>query len=113
MPNTANTDFKRILLRHNRRRWLSRTIGSWPFLVWLALVALCAVLYLGNAQYGLLPGNCIPTHHEVAPFLIMLGGFLARKGDGEPGVKTLWLGMQRLRDFVAGVEHMQAITNAG
>ena len=27
-----------------------------------------------------------------------LGGFLARKGDGEPGVKTIWLGLQRVRD---------------
>ena len=29
-----------------------------------------------------------------------------------PGVKTVWLGMQRLRDFVEGMEHMQAIYNA-
>jgi hypothetical protein len=55
----------------------------------------------------------VPTIREVIRQIAMLGGFLARKGDGEPGVKTLWLGMQRLRDFVAGVEHMQAITNAG
>jgi hypothetical protein len=32
-----------------------------------------------------------------------LGGFLARKGDGEPGVKTIWLGMQRILDFSAGI----------
>ncbi|AVQ70482.1 hypothetical protein B5D77_03205 [Microcystis sp. MC19] len=28
-----------------------------------------------------------------------LGGFLARKGDGEPGVKTIWLGLRRLHDI--------------
>ena len=28
-----------------------------------------------------------------------LGGFLARKGDGEPGWQTLWLGFQRLKDM--------------
>ena len=39
----------------------------------------------------------------------MLGGFLGRKGDGEPGVKTFWLGFQRIRDFVEGVEHMRTI----
>jgi hypothetical protein len=39
----------------------------------------------------------------------MLGGFLARKGDGEPGVKTLWLGFARLSSFVRGVEQMRAI----
>ena len=33
----------------------------------------------------------------------MLGGFLARKGDGEPGVKTIWIGLQRIMDFAAGV----------
>ena len=30
-----------------------------------------------------------------------LGGFLARKGDGEPGVKTLWRGLSRLDDIAA------------
>jgi hypothetical protein len=29
------------------------------------------------------------------------GGFLGRKGDGEPGTQTLWLGLQRLDDIVA------------
>ena len=33
----------------------------------------------------------------------MLGGFLARKGDGEPGVNTIWIGLQRVVDFAAGV----------
>lgn len=33
--------------------------------------------------------------------IAMLGGFLGRKGDGEPGVKTLWRGLRRLNDMVA------------
>ena len=37
----------------------------------------------------------------------MLGGFLARKGDGEPGVKTLWTGLQRVTDFAAGLRFMR------
>lgn len=53
-----------------------------------------------------------PSIREVVRQIAMLGGFLGRKGDGEPGVKTLWLGMQRLRDFVEGMEHMQAICDA-
>ena len=40
------------------------------------------------------------------------GGFLARKGDGEPGVKTLWLGMQRVMDFAAGVRFMRESDSA-
>ena len=50
-----------------------------------------------------------PTIREVIRRIAMLGGFLGRKGDGEPGVKTLWLGFQRIRDFVEGVEHMRSI----
>jgi len=33
-----------------------------------------------------------------------LGGFLGRKGDGEPGVKTLWRGYQRLQDLLLGYQ---------
>ena len=50
-----------------------------------------------------------PSIPEVIRQVAMLGGFLGRKGDGEPGVKTLWLGFQRIRDFVEGVEHMRTI----
>ena len=50
-----------------------------------------------------------PSIREVIRQVAMLGGFLGRKGDGEPGVKTLWLGFQRIRDFVEGVEHMRTI----
>ena len=45
-----------------------------------------------------------PTVREVVRLIAQLGGFLARKGDGEPGVKSLWLGFQALRHFVSGVE---------
>jgi hypothetical protein len=36
-----------------------------------------------------------------------LGGFLGRKRDGEPGVRALWRGYQRLQDMVAGF-HLNA-----
>lgn len=55
----------------------------------------------------------MPTIREVIRQIAMLGGFLGRKGDGEPGVKTLWLGFQRVRDFVEGVEHMRQLQNSG
>lgn len=55
------------------------------------------------------PPKTPPTLREVVRLIAQLGGFLARKGDGEPGVKSLWLGIQRLRDFVFGVEHMREI----
>ena len=39
-----------------------------------------------------------------------LGGFLARKGDGDPGPKALWIGLQRTRDFVLALNAREAVT---
>ncbi len=38
-----------------------------------------------------------------------LGGFLGSKGDGELGVKTLWLGWPRVRGFVEGLEYARKL----
>jgi hypothetical protein len=54
-----------------------------------------------------------PRLNEVLRRVAMLGGFLARKGDGEPGVKTIWLGLQRVMDFAAGVRFMRETDEAG
>jgi hypothetical protein len=40
-----------------------------------------------------------PTLRNAVRMIAELGGFLARKGDGEPGVKTLWRGLRRLDDI--------------
>jgi len=40
-----------------------------------------------------------PTLREALRMTASLGGFLGRKGDGEPGTQTLWLGLQRLDDI--------------
>ncbi|MBL8408638.1 MAG: ISAzo13 family transposase [Candidatus Accumulibacter sp.] len=55
------------------------------------------------------PPSTPPNLREMIRQIAMLGGFLGRKGDGEPGVKTLWLGFARLRDFVRGVEFMRSV----
>jgi hypothetical protein len=47
-------------------------------------------------------GEIPPTLREAVRRIARLGGFLGRKGDGEPGVKTLWRGLRRLNDMVAG-----------
>ena len=41
---------------------------------------------------------------EPGRFTPQLGGFLGREGDGEPGVKTICLGLQRVMDFAAGIK---------
>jgi len=40
-----------------------------------------------------------PTLREAMRMVASLGGFLGRKRDGEPGTKSLWLGLQRLDDL--------------
>jgi hypothetical protein len=55
------------------------------------------------------PPKTIPSVRDVIRRIAMLGGFLARKGDGEPGVKTLWQGFARVSSFVKGVDHMRSI----
>lgn len=53
------------------------------------------------------PPEAPPRLNEVVRLVAKLGGFLARKGDGEPGVKTIWIGLQRVTDFVAGLRFMR------
>jgi len=40
-----------------------------------------------------------PNLQQAVKWIAQLGGFLARKGDGEPGVKVLWRGLRRLHDI--------------
>lgn len=40
-----------------------------------------------------------PTLYQAMRMVAALGGFLGRKGDGEPGTQTLWRGLQRLDDL--------------
>ena len=60
---------------------------------WQAL----ACHHLGQVQPPVTP----PTLGEAVLMLARLGGFLARRGDGVPGVKTIWRGFSRLTDLVA------------
>ncbi len=46
-----------------------------------------------------LPPAREPTLREAVRMVASLGGFLGRKSDGEPGTKSLWLGLQRLDDL--------------
>lgn len=49
-----------------------------------------------------------PQLNAVVRLIARLGGFLCRKGDGEPGVKTLWLGLRDIAVFVEGVRFARA-----
>jgi hypothetical protein len=43
-----------------------------------------------------------PPLREVTFWIARLGGFLARKPDGQPGTITLWRGWKRLTDLTQG-----------
>jgi len=47
------------------------------------------------------PPSTAPTLREAVRWIAQVGGFLGRKGDGEPGVTVLWRGMGRLADLTA------------
>lgn len=40
-----------------------------------------------------------PTLEMIIPMIAELGGYLGRKHDGPPGPQTMWIGLQRMRDF--------------
>ena len=42
-----------------------------------------------------------PSLCQMILLIAQLGGFLARKSDGQPGPQTLWRGLQRLDDITA------------
>jgi hypothetical protein len=51
-----------------------------------------------------------PSLREAIRLVATLGGFLGRKGDGEPGTQSLWLGLQCLDDIVVMWRVMRSAT---
>lgn len=45
-----------------------------------------------------------PTLRQVVRQIAQLGGFLARKHDGEPGLKTLWRGLGKFHQLLEGAQ---------
>lgn len=41
-----------------------------------------------------------------------LGGHLGRKPDGPPGPQSIWIGLQRMRDFVLVFEAIKNVQSA-
>lgn len=66
--------------------------------------------WLGQAEWEALwchvhqrttPPQTPPGVRQAVRWIGQLGGFMARKGDGEPGTMTLWRGLHRLNDLTA------------
>lgn len=48
-----------------------------------------------------------PTLREMVVLVARLGGFLARKRDGQPGIQTMWKGLQRMHDYAQAWDSFQ------
>lgn len=60
-----------------------------------------------------MPLALAPTVHQALRWIARLGGFLARKNDGEPGVTVVWRGWQRLTDISAAYLAFHPQTTCG
>jgi hypothetical protein len=53
------------------------------------------------------PPNIAPSLEFILSIVGAFGGHLGRKHDGPPGVKCIWIGLQRIRDFALAWQIMQ------
>lgn len=95
---TALVLYMVIAWRINRLMRLGRTLPELPADLLFEADEWKAAFILNKKR----PPKAIPQANAVIRLIAQLGGFLGRKGDGEPGVKTLWRGMQELAVFVEG-----------
>jgi hypothetical protein len=65
------------------------------------------VLYVAIHQTSELPAQPPPLGQAVR-WIAQLGGFLGRRGDGDPGPTVLWRGLRRLEDLTIGWHLAQA-----
>ena len=66
-----------------------------------------ATLY--TMQHHCHPPPTPPPLREMVRSLAQLGGFLARQGDGEPGIKAIWQGYQRLHEFIYAIDTYRTV----
>jgi len=99
---------------------LQRMLGVYVVVAWRILALTIAArehpelpvsIWLAEAEWQTLacwaksaptPPKQPPTVKAAVLWIAKLGGFLARKGDGQPGPICLWRGLRRLRDLTSG-----------
>ena len=96
---TALAMYLIIAWRINRLMRLGRQLPELPAELFFEDIEWQAAFILNRKK----PPKEPPKLNTVVRLIAQLGGFLARKGDGEPGAKTLWLGMREINTFVRGV----------
>lgn len=53
--------------------------------------------------------STVPTINELVRLLAMRGGFLGRKGDGEPGAETIWRGYVKILNYLEIATELNAM----
>jgi len=96
---TALAMYLIIAWRINRLMRLGRQLPELPAELFFEDIEWQAAFILTRQK----PPKTAPTLNTVVRLVARLGGFLARKGDGEPGAKTIWLGLREINTFVRGV----------
>lgn len=90
---------------------------------WLTLVSRTAPeitsnIFLSDFEWKILftkfnPNKKIPkqppTMKQITIWIARLGGFLARKGDGEPGITHVWHGLQKFKNMIERAEMFRDI----
>ena len=93
------------------------SIVAWR-IFWITLIARVSpnascLLFLNNIEWKILFSKHnqnkkipqkTPSVKEAVKWIAQLGGFLARKGDGEPGITHVWRGLKKFSNFIEGVE---------
>ncbi|MFM2069332.1 MAG: hypothetical protein RLZZ584_4241 [Pseudomonadota bacterium] len=102
---TALAMYLIIAWRINRLMRLGRQLPDLPAELLFDDVEWQAAYILNRKK----PPSQPPTLNTVVRLIARLGGFLARKGDGEPGAKTLWLGLREIYTFVRGVQFARQV----
>jgi hypothetical protein len=65
-----------------------------------------ALFVVGSKRARPLPDQT-PSVREAVRMVATLGGFLGRKGDGEPGIQAIWTGFRRLMDFTLALQRLR------
>ena len=69
-----------------------------------------AVYIVSNKQP---PPRTPPTLNDMIRMIAGFGGFLNRTADGLPGPQTLWIGLERTKDFALAMESLQMAEASG
>ena len=88
---------------------LGRTCPELPCNVVFADAEWQAVYLVAKRQP---PPEVPPALNDMIRLVAGFGGFLNRQGDGFPGPQTLWIRLQRTRDFVLALEAQRAMQNS-